>query len=214
MVQILSHTTRRAPTLNAITALDRAARHARRLHLCQRLGDLGMELAEATQREALRELQPRPERRPAPPGTWMPPSPPVFRSTAQAELFATLSRCVRQAILLEARLDSGALDRPPPARTTPAEAHDFPIPRTQTPGDSTRIHHEALEDDLAGESNRPADETLAEISQHLGQALPRLETPSRHARAAPNAPRPNRPPANPHTKPVPPPNKRPPPKPA
>ena len=198
------------PTLNAITPIpaDRAAHQARRLATCQRLAELGMELAEATQRAALRDLQPRVEHRlPSIPGLPQMPSPPAYHSTALGELFATLSRCVRQALLLEARLEAGAFYPPPPPRATPAEATPgTPAPsRASCPDDSTRLHYERLEDDLAADAGRAPSEILAGICQQLGQASEHLPAPS-PPRAAPGprqaapAPKPRQPP-----KPIPPP---------
>ncbi len=160
--------------MNAIAPIPstQAQRHERRPQKCERLADLGMELAEAAQREALRELQPPPVRFPVPPGQYMPPLPPHIRDTTCAELFATFSRTVRQAILLEARLDSGLYDRPPPVRTTPSATTARPAPsRPREPGDGTYLDHEALEDDLAADANRAPDDILLEISETLGQAI-------------------------------------------
>ena len=49
------------PTLNASLQRHRR-RTTHRLAVCQRLADLGLEFAEAAQREGLRDLQPQPER--------------------------------------------------------------------------------------------------------------------------------------------------------
>ena len=174
--------------------------------MCQRLSDLGLEYAEAAQREGVRELQPRPPRGLQPSGAYMPPSPPSFRDATLAEVFATLSRCVRQAILLEARLDSGAYDQPPPARNTPADPapkRSPEKPRASEPGDGTSLHYERLEDDLAADANRPADEILVEICQTLGQFIESKQAPAHAPLVLPRTPHHSVPPPEPTRQPQP-----------
>jgi hypothetical protein len=168
--------------------------------MCQRLAELGMALAEATQREALRDLQPRPERHPPAPGTYRPPSPPTFHDTTLCDTFATIARCVRQAILLEARLDNGSFDHPPPARSTPAPAlaQHQAASHARRSDDTTRLRAEPLEDDLAADAKRAAPEILAGICQALaetvGSAQPtRRPTPPTTSRHPPPAAKPKKP---------------------
>ena len=175
-------------TLNAIAAIvatDRAQRRTRQMAMCQRLAELGMELAEAAQREALRETQPPPPRRaPAIPG--MPPhmaDPPPFRSTTFGDLFTQIARCVRQAILLEARLDAGSFDHSAPTARTPRhEPAQSNPPRSHVPGDTTRLGYERLENDLAADAGRSPEAILAGITGELGSALATIP-PSRQPRS-------------------------------
>ena len=208
------------PALNAIAPLvstDRAQRRARHLAMCQRLAELGMELAEAAQREALRETQPLPERRaPALPG--MPPhmaAPPPFRSTTFSELFTQVARCVRQAILLEARIEGGGFDHPAPAQRTPSGEPARSAPsQPDSPSEATRLGYERLEDDLAADAHRSPETILAGICGALGAAIetlppaslprptPAIHRPANAATRSLRQPPPGRPP-----------NERPPPEP-
>jgi hypothetical protein len=135
-----------------------------------------MDLARAAHREALNDIHPpRPERRPSP-FLGMPDLPPVYvsRDATYGQLFAQLSRCVRQAILLEARLAAGAYDHPDPAphraptETQPQASQPTPARR---PEDRPRLRPEQLEDDLAHDAARPIPEILAGICAELGAAV-------------------------------------------
>ncbi len=140
-----------------------------------------MELARAAQREALRDLEPPVKRRaPSLPGL------PDFehiphrsewwdhRDPAFGELFGKLCRCVRQAILLEARIAAGTLDRPAAPAPTPGPAdragpaHQPTRPRPAE--DRSSLTPERLEDDLASGMSRPVADILEDISQELGRA--------------------------------------------
>ncbi len=169
-----------------------------------------MELAEAAQRRALRDLQPRPERSPPPPGTWMPPAPPDCHHASLTETFATASRCVRQAILLEARLDA----RPDETAFGQSDSGAVRAPRPSShgerQGDGTSLHYETLEDDLAAE-DRAATDALAGIARRLAMAA---DAPTSQPTPTPpdaQKPRPAHLPSQPT--PEPPPPEPPPPKP-
>jgi hypothetical protein len=97
------------------------------------------------------------------------------RDTAFGLLFAQLSRCVRQAILLEARLAAGAYDEPPPARAPSTERAaprepSPPQPHRHAPDDTPRLRPEQVEDDLTAISGRPVEDILAGIRAGLGVA--------------------------------------------
>ncbi len=197
---------------------------------CAEMAELGMELARAAQREALRDLEPPVKRRaPSLPGL------PDFehiphrsewwdhRDPAFGELFGKLCRCVRQAILLEARIVAGTLDRPaapaptpgPADRAGPAHPPTRPRPAEDRPRpaeDRASLSHERLEDDLASGMSRPVADILEDISQELGRAArpqghkaaPRplvpapvaAPAPARSPKRSPNPP-PRRPPPRP-----------------
>ena len=160
-----------APTLTP----DQAERRARHLRQCERLGELGMELAEAAHREALCDIQPRPQRRASPfPGMADQPAPFFPRDATYGQLFAKLSRCVRQTILLEARLAAGAYDHyaPAPDRAVHAEPRQpGPPPKTyHNANDRPHLRPEQLEDESTVDAGRSAEEILVGICAELGAA--------------------------------------------
>ena len=200
-------------TLTAPAPDDRQQRRARQLGMCQRLAELGMELVEAAHREALRECQPPAERRRSSiaglPDLSGYTTPPAFRSDTFGQLFTLLSRCVRQAILLESRIEAGLTGHPSPSpafaeRAAGREPASSPPP-PRGASDHTRIAHERLDDDLAADAGRSAPAILAGIcadfqavidAHHLpGPASP---TPEPHAAPAASPSRtPLREPSNP-----------------
>ncbi len=184
--------------MNARTATtpdEPAERRARHLRQCQELAEIGMELARAAAREALRELETPIEHRM--PGMAAPPECPT---PEPGILFTRLSRAVRQAILLEARIAAGAYDRPPTLSHPPAH-HPATQPQRNRRDSPAPEPHERLEDDLAGEHARSVPKILAGICNEFGltaeiaQAhdLPPSLFPARPPQAPPVT-RPRRPP--------------------
>ncbi len=167
---------------------------------CAEMAELGMELARAAQREALRDLEPPVKRRaPSLPGL------PDFehiphrsewwdhRDPAFGELFGKLCRCVRQAILLEARIAAGTLDRPA-----------APAP-TSGPADRAGPAHQPTRARPAEDRPRPAEDR-ASLSPRaaggrprVGHEPPRRRYPRRHKPGT----RPRRPAARPQSSPPP-----------
>ena len=130
-----------------------------------------MDLVESAHREALKETQPvqrPPLRIPGYPEYTPPPSSADYRSTTFSHLFQDFSRCVRQAILLQARLDSGAYDQARPATPhTQRAATPAPPVEPRAANDTTGLEYERLEDDLAAEASRDPEDILAGIATTL-----------------------------------------------
>ena len=130
-----------------------------------------MDLVESAHREALKETQPvqrPPLRIPGYPEYTPPPSSANYRSTTFSHLFQDFSRCVRQAILLQARLDSGAYDQARPATPhTQRAATQAPPAEPRATNDTTGLEYERLEDDLAAEASRDPEDILAGIETTL-----------------------------------------------
>ena len=162
-----------------------------------------MDLVESAHREALKETQPvqrPPLRIPGYPEYTPPPSSANYRSTTFSHLFQDFSRCVRQAILLQARLDSGAYDQARPAPYTERTATQAPPAGPRATNDTTGLEYERLEDDLAAEASRDPEDILAGIETTLdaGKNLLAPVTLPRQASAiarpkAPAAPAPQKP---------------------
>ena len=172
------------PTLNALSAPDRTARRTRHLATCEELAELGMDLARAAHREALRDMQPPAAPRTPVPALTYASAPPPPREAIFGQLFAVISRSVRQTMLLEDRLATGATDHPPP-ESAPRSSHPSPTPPARPAPDGTRIHadrltREALEDECLHADTRPARDILAAIRSELAAAasgLPPRQTP-------------------------------------
>ncbi len=139
------HPNHTGPTLNAFFSIpDRTTRRAKRLDKCEELGEMGMDLARASHREALRDMQPPPEPRTPIPGlTYSHQPAPRPRDTAFGHLFAVISRCVRQTLLLEDRFDAEITDHPVP-EPAPRTAPTQPAPPATPATDTTRVHAERL----------------------------------------------------------------------
>ena len=151
------------PAVNAYApAPDNAERRERQLRHCQELAELGMELARAAAREALRALSAPAEHRM--PGMA---APPVCDTVEPGVLFTRVSRAVRQAILLENRILAGGF-RPP--QIAPAAGRPGPPQAGRRGPDHESV--ETLDDDLAGDANRSVPEILSEIGGQLGLTAP------------------------------------------
>ena len=157
---------------------DYAARRDRHLRQCEELGELGMELARVAQGEALRDLQPPTVRsKPVPglPPGYTPPGLTATRDDRFGHLFAQLARCVRQTMLLEARLAAGAFDHPAAVRAAspqpapPVAALAFK-PSTQQET-KPRLRPEPLEDEISADAHRSPAEILAGVCSELSQVL-------------------------------------------
>ena len=101
-----------------------------------------MDIARAAHRGALRDMQPPPAPRIPIPGlthTGTPAPPP--RDAIFGQLFALISRSVRQTMLLQDRLATGTIDHPTP-NPTPGIAQ--PPPSQQPAPDGTRTHADRL----------------------------------------------------------------------
>ncbi len=157
-----------------------------------------MHLTETAYTQALRDAQPPPERphpMPGPRPAYMPPPKAAYDHTLASNFFQEFSRCARQAILLEARLDSGIYDNAPtiPAFTERAfPRHQAPRPAPtgpREPSDETRLHHERLEDEFADDDSSEPDELLHTIDNNLQTAIAEIRAttpePARWAEAAP-----------------------------
>ncbi len=140
-----------------------------------------MHLTEIAYAQALRDAQPPPERphpMPGPRPAYMPPPKAAYDHTLASNFFQEFSKCARQAILLEARLDSGAYDNAPAIANFTERAfprhqapHNAPTGPRQ-PSDETRIHHERLEDEcLEDDASGNPDEILRAISETLETAI-------------------------------------------
>ena len=138
-----------------------------------------MHLTETAYAQALRDAQPPPERphpMPGPRPAYMPPPKAAYDHTLASNFFQEFSRCARQAILLEARLDSGIYDNAPaiPCFTertghNPQPSHHTPA-RSREPSDETRLHYERLDDEFADDDNSDPDERLQTIEENLDTA--------------------------------------------
>ena len=177
------------PALNAIPpAPDRASRRNRNLDRCEELGDLGMDLVRAAHREALRDMQPPPERTPTPGSTYDHTPAPRPRDTIFGQLFALISRCLRQTMLLEDRFAAGDMRHPGPEIPAHGEPAAPPRPAAQTQADRTRIcpdrlRPETLEDETRTPDNRPVPEILADIRTQFEAATPAGPIPGAPRRA-------------------------------
>ena len=141
---------------------------------CERLAEIALELTEAARIEALEEFQPPAPRRYTAfdmPCVTLPEPPPFSRSTTFNDLVMLLSRCARQSILLESRIDSGFYDHPPPpAQPRDMVPHDADAPPRQS-SDHTRIACERLDDESAADARREPADILAGIEAELATAL-------------------------------------------
>ncbi len=165
-----------------------------------------MDLTELAYTQARRDAQP-PERQhlmPGPRPSYMPPPKAAYDSTLASNFFQEFSRCARQAILLEARLDSGAYDTAPAVPLTPerrSHAHQTPRPapaEPRPPSDETRIHHERLEDEFFACDLGDPDETLRTVTNNLNTAIARTRAAGLDLRRQPHAsPSPGSPATNP-----------------
>ena len=146
----------------------------RHLRQCERLAEIAMELTEAARVEALKEFQPPAPRRGFAafdmPGVNLPEPPPFARSTTFNDLVMQLSRCARQAILLESRIDAGLYDYPPP-QTQPRDVPRAAVAPQCQPSDHTRIAVERLDDDAAVHAKRGPADILAGIGAELATAM-------------------------------------------
>ena len=135
---------------------------------------MGMELARAAHREAMRDLEAPVEHRM--PGMA---KPPACRNPDPGALFTRVSRAVRQAITLETRLAAGTLQTPcgpghfcKPHPPQAADNSRRTAPDAATPRNTPRIGHayERLDDECAVRDTRAIPQILAAIAQVLGEA--------------------------------------------
>ena len=156
---------------------DRQARCDQRLRRCDRLAEMAMHLTEAAYTQALRDAQPPPERpRPAPGAlpAYMPPATKAaYDRTLASNFFQEFSRCARQAILLEARLDSLTYEQAPalPALSPRTRHQHAACPEApaqpRQPSDQTRLDRECLEDEFPDANLADPDEALQAITENL-----------------------------------------------